>query len=179
MQTPQCRRVFYSFHYREDAWRTQQIRHIGAVDGSKPASPNDWEEVKIGGRVAIQRWIDNQMMGRSCTVVLVGSNTAGRYWINYEIKKSWEKGMGIVGLYIHGLKDNTGQITPKGGNPFVYIECKSTLAFGERNLSSVVKCYSPTGRTSQDKYQWIEDNLKNIIEKAIIIRQNNSNIELF
>ncbi len=33
------------------------------------------------------------MKYRSCTVVLVGENTANRKWINHEIVESWNAGM--------------------------------------------------------------------------------------
>src|SRR3989344_5555990 len=70
---------------------------------------------------AIKRWIKEQMEYRSCTVVLVGKNTANRKWINYEIIKSWDEGMGVVGIYVHGLKNSDGYISEKGENPFDYI----------------------------------------------------------
>ena len=72
------RQIFYSFHYANDSWRASQVRNIGVVDGSNPASDNDWEEVKRGGDDAIRKWISGQMKYRSCTVVLVGSHTANR-----------------------------------------------------------------------------------------------------
>ena len=62
---------------------------MGMVDGNTPVSDNYWETVKRGGDIAIERWINQQIRGRSCTVILVGSKTAGRKWITYEIKKSW------------------------------------------------------------------------------------------
>ena len=65
-------RVFYSFYYNADAWRTSQIRNIGVVEENKAASDNDSETVKKGGDKAIQKWIDDQLNGRSCTVVLIG-----------------------------------------------------------------------------------------------------------
>ena len=30
------RKVFYSFHFDNDAWRAGQVRNIGVVDGSEP-----------------------------------------------------------------------------------------------------------------------------------------------
>ncbi|HBB87746.1 MAG TPA: hypothetical protein DC047_09040 [Blastocatellia bacterium] len=39
------------------------------------SSDNDWETIKNGGASKIQEWIDNQLKGRTCTVVLVGENT--------------------------------------------------------------------------------------------------------
>ena len=62
-----------------------KCRNLGMVDGNTPVSDNDWETVKRGGDRAIKRWIEQQIQTRSCTVVLVGSKTAGRRWITYEI----------------------------------------------------------------------------------------------
>ena len=108
------RRVFYSFHYEPDNWRAAQVRNIGSIEGNRPATDNDWETVKKGGDAAIKRWIAGQMEFRSCTVVLVGSNTANRKWINHEIVKSWDDGMGVVGIHIHGLEDSGGYTSKKG-----------------------------------------------------------------
>lgn len=116
-----ARRVFYSFHYKPDVMRVSQVRNIGRLEANRPASDNDWETVTSGKGPAIKKWIAQQMNGRSCTVVLVGQNTANRKWINYEIVKSWDEGMGVVGIHIHGLKNTDGYISKKGENPFDYI----------------------------------------------------------
>ena len=71
-----ARRAFFSFHFDADNWRASQVRNIGAIEGNSPASDNDWEAVKKGGNPAIQRWIDDQLAGRGCTIVLIGSATA-------------------------------------------------------------------------------------------------------
>jgi len=118
---PIIRRVFYSFHYTQDSHRVFQIRNIGRIERNKPATPNGWETIKKGGKSAIKKWIDGQMKDRSCTVVLVGLKTAGRPWINYEIKKSWSDHMGVVGIRIHGLKDLDCKTSSPGENPFTGI----------------------------------------------------------
>ena len=41
-----ARRVFYSFHYDNDVFRVQQIRHMGIIDGNEPVTVNDWEEIQ-------------------------------------------------------------------------------------------------------------------------------------
>ncbi len=162
------RRVFYSFHYKPDNWRASQVREIGTIEGNSPATDNDWETVTKDGNAAIEKWIAEQMKGRSCTVVLVGTKTAGRKWINHEIVKSWNEGMGVVGIYIHGLKDAGGYISDKGNNPF------DSIKYGEKKkLSSIVKCYNPVGTNSKDRYAWIEKHLANAIEEAIKIRGDN------
>lgn len=162
-----ARRAFYSFHYMPDNWRAATVRNIGVIEGNRPASDNDWETIKQGGDAAIKRWIANQMDGRSCTVVLVGTNTANRKWINHEIIKSWDDGMGVVGIHIHGLKNSEGKTSSKGNNPFDYIGYGNT----GRNLSSIVKCYNPSGSNSQDRYDWIVKHLENAAEEAIRIRR--------
>ncbi|MBE4575725.1 hypothetical protein BOO36_18150 [Vibrio navarrensis] len=164
-----ARRVFYSFHYVPDVMRVSQVRNIGALEANKPASDNDWETVKSGKDVAIKKWIAEQMKGRTCTVVLVGEETANRKWINHEIVESWNNGMGVVGIYIHGLKNMDGNIANKGKNPFDYISYGDS---GEK-LSSIVKCYNPQGTNSKDRYAWIAKHLENAVEEAIQIRKQN------
>ena len=164
-----ARRCFYSFHYKPDSQRASQVREMGAIEGNRPATDNDWETVTGGGDAAIKRWIAGQMKGKSCTVVLVGSKTANRKWINHEIIKSWNDGMGVVGMHIHGLKDLGGKISTKGKNPFDYVTHGPT----KKKLSSIVKCYNPTGSSSKDRYAWIKKHLANAVEEAIKIRNAN------
>ena len=164
-----ARNCFYSFHYQPDSQRAAQVRSIGTIEGNKPASDNDWESIIKGGDAAIKKWIANQMDGKSCTIVLVGNNTANRKWINYEIVKSWDKGMGVVGIYIHGLKNLNRETASKGNNPFDYI----THGPSKKKLSTIVKCYNPSGSTSKTRYDWISKHLSNAVEEAIRIRNEN------
>ena len=72
------RQVFYSFHFKNDCWRTSQVRNIGVIEGNKPVSENDWEEVKRKGDDNIKKWISDQLKYRSCTIVLIGEETSER-----------------------------------------------------------------------------------------------------
>ena len=163
------RKAFFSFHYKPDAWRAAEVRNMGMVEGNTPVSDNDWETVKSGGKTAIKKWIASQMHGRSCTVVLVGSNTAARPLVKYEIIESWNDKMGVVGIHIHGLKNLDGKISAKGSNPFASI----THGNSGKKLSSIVKCYNPAGSNSKERYAWIKKHLANAIEEAIKIREKN------
>ena len=156
------RQVFFSFEYNKDAWRASQVRNMGKVDKSSTFSDNDWEEVKEKSDKTIKEWIDNQLAKRSCLVVLVGATTSGRKWINYEIEKAYELGKGIVGIHIHGLKDQNGEQTSKGSNPFYMKYTRS----GER-LSKYVMCYDPPYTSSKKVYEDIEKNIEQLIESAI------------
>ncbi len=164
-----ARRCFFSFHYKPDSQRASQVRQIGSIEGNQPVTDNDWEAITSGGDDAIKKWIAGQISGKTCTVVLVGSNTANRKWINYEIVKSWNDGMGVVGIYIHGLKNLDGNTSTKGDNPFDYI----TLGSPKNKLSSIVKCYNPAGSDSKERYAWISEHLANAVEEAIKIRSEN------
>ena len=161
-----ARKVFYSFHYVPDNWRVSQVRNIGAIEDNKPAKDNDWETITKGGDKAIETWIENQMSGRSCVVVLIGSGTANRKWINHEIVKAWNANKGVVGVHIHGLKNSEGKTCLKGSNPFEHI----TLSNGTKKLSSIVKTYDPAGGDSAAVYKSIKDNLERWIEEAVAIR---------
>lgn len=182
--TERRRRVFYSFHYKQDNWRTQTVRNIGSVEGSTPVHTNKWEEIKQQGHDAIKRWIKNQLDGRTCTIVLVGSWTASREWVQYEIKESWQRGMGVVGIHIHDLLNQEKQPSQKGQNPF------AKMRVNGQSLAQIVECHDPTqhvdyslentaietlvGYNSQTRsqrvYGWIHDHLSEVIEDAIEIR---------
>ncbi|WP_448671274.1 TIR domain-containing protein [Pseudoxanthomonas mexicana] len=96
------RQIFYSFHFNNDVMRVQQVRNMGLVDGNTPVSVNDWETIKKSS-ASVERWIDNNMKGTSCVIVLIGTDTSKRPWVNYEIKKAWEDGKGLLGIHIHNL----------------------------------------------------------------------------
>jgi hypothetical protein len=163
-----ARRVFTSFHYIPDNWRANQVRNMGKIEGNSVASANKWEEVTNGGNKAIKQWIDDNMSGKSCVIVLVGENTANRKWIDYEIKKAWEEERGLLGIYIHNLKDRNGEKANKGDNPFDNFTLKVNNQV--KKLSTIVKCYDPPYLTSTYVYNYINENIEDWIEEAIEIR---------
>ena len=139
---------------------------MGAIEGNAPVSDNDWETVTRSGDPAIQRWIDSQLEGKSVTIVLIGSQTAGRRWINYEIEKSWNLGKGLLGIHIHNLRNTSSQQSSKGANPFNGF----TLNTGNTTLASVVKTYDPPFFDSTAAYNHIKSSLQWWVEEAISIR---------
>ena len=117
-----ARRVFFSFHYERDIWRASQIRNSWVTKPDRESAgfwdAASWESVKRQGEEAIKRWINNQLNGTSVTVVLIGAETSERKYVNYEIKRSYEIGNGMLGIYIHNMKDQFGRTDTKGKNPF-------------------------------------------------------------
>ena len=141
------RQVFFSFEYDKDNWRAGQVRNMGKVSNDSTFSDNDWESVKKDSELAIKRWINAEMAKRSCIVVLIGSTTSTRKWVKYEIEKAYELGKGIVGIYVHGLKDKDGNQTTKGANPFFNI-----LTNDGHRLSNYVTAYDTSYVTSKYVY---------------------------
>jgi hypothetical protein len=115
-----ARSVFFSFHYQRDIWRVNQIRSIPNVTGCAAAGFRDgslWEEAKKKGDAEIKKLIDGALKGTTVTVVFIGAKTAGRKYINYEIDQSVARGNGLIGVQIHHLKNENGDIDTKGDVP--------------------------------------------------------------
>ncbi|MBE1508542.1 TIR domain-containing protein [Rhizobium viscosum] len=159
-----ARRTFLSFCYQDDHWRVQQVKNMGVVEEQPLLSANKWEEIEDQGDAAIEQWIDDNMKGKSCLIVLIGERTAKRKWVKYEIKKAFNDGKGVLGVYIHNLKDSDGNQAAKGQNPF------DAFKSGDEPLSKWAKVYNPPYTTSSNVYDYIKDNLADWVEKAIELR---------
>ena len=115
-----ARKVFFSFHYERDIWRTNVVRNSGIVDGTAAAGFHDaslWEEAKKKGDADVKKLIDNGLVGTSVTVVLIGAETSTRKFVNYEIEQSIARGNGLLGIYISGIKDQKGNTDTQGPAP--------------------------------------------------------------
>jgi MTH538 TIR-like domain (DUF1863) len=155
--------VFYSFHFDNDVFRVQQVRNMGIVDGDEPVSPNDWEQIKKKGDPAVEKWIDDNMKYKRCVVVLIGSETASRPWVKYEIRKAWQEGRAMIGVYIHNLNCPRNGTCTMGSNPFNYWTVSGT------SMASLVTCHNPN---SYAAYGDISANLQSWVSTAIAQAQN-------
>jgi len=117
-----ARRVFFSFHYERDIWRAGIVRNSWVTKPGREAAgfldDAEREKLKRQGKEVVKRWIDKQLEGTSVTAVLIGAETSSREWVKYEIEKSYERGNGLLGIYIHNIKDKDGNTDTKGNNPF-------------------------------------------------------------
>ncbi len=152
--------VFFSFHYERDAGRVALIRD----HAPSHLICNAWESRKLDTDDEIERWIDNQMGTAACTVVLIGSETATRDWIRYEIEKSWQDGKGLLGVYIHKIPDQNGQDSIRGANPF------DDVTVAGRPLSHLVRVYDPEDVHGLSACEYIRRNVGEWVEEAIRIR---------
>jgi hypothetical protein len=121
-----------------------------AAAGFKDASL--WEETTRKGGAAIKKLIDVALVGTTVTAVLIGSKTAGREYIDYEINQSFSKNNGLLGIYIHNLEDQNGKTDIRGRNPFVDV----LTSFGPH-----VKTYDWIYDDGYDNIgKWVEDAYK-------------------
>lgn len=151
-----ARKTFYSFHYERDSQRVAQVRNSHALadqDEYGVIDAVEWEKIERQGSDAIKRWINDQLRSTSVTVVLIGTETSEREWVQYEIRQSWERGNGLVGVRIHNVKNLDSKTDIAGQNPFD----KIIIADGTP-LSSICKVYDwVTDNGIKNLGQWGED----------------------
>ena len=154
------RRVFFSFDW-DDVWRVNQVRNSWVTKGNYTSAgfvdSVDIEKVKKATEQAIKNWINKQLEGTSVTCVLIGRQTANSKWVKYEIQESIEKENGLIGVYIHNVRDMHGHTSIEGKNPF---------ACPPFNFQPTLKMIYPCCYY----YDWVNDNgyqyLGNWIEEA-------------
>jgi MTH538 TIR-like domain (DUF1863) len=143
--------------------RVQQIRNMGVIEGDEPVSANEWEQLKrkAGG---VEKWIDDNMKYRSCVIALIGAETSKRPWVKYEIKKAWNDGKGLLGIYIHNLNDPNTSTCTQGANPF------SQFSFKKKDgTPASIPVYNPK---STDAYNDIKNNIDAWCEAAIKVKDD-------
>lgn len=142
--------------------RAAQVRNIGMIAGNAPVSPSDWEEVKRKGNSAIKKWIDDNMSHCRCVIVLVGTETAKRPWVQHEIIKAWNDKRGLFGIHIHNIKCPNNGTCAKGANPFEAIKLDNG-----QPMSDYIQCHDPLHFAFLTAYQTISDNMQTWVNSAI------------
>lgn len=155
-----ARSVFYSFHYQNDISRVNVVRNHWITKGGQIVSGvidhAEFEKIKRRGVRAIEDWIDEQLSRTSATVVLIGSETLSRPYVQYEIQQSINRGNVVVGVHIHNIKDLNGNTSAYQSNTTVV------------NLNGIMTSFSDI---ADGIYDWVNDdgynNLGRWIEDAV------------
>lgn len=154
-----ARRTFFSFHFDNDIWRANQVRNCNVVAGCDTAGffdHSEYEEGKKKGGDGIKRMIDRHLRSTSVTVVLIGKQTAYRPWVKYEIAKSVEQNNGLLGIRIHHLKNQYGEIAIwPGPTPVAPSEVSFPVYDWDGDLDRFRKAIEAAGKRS--------DALRNIL----------------
>lgn len=151
-----ARKTFFSFHYERDAWRAANVRNSGVLSNDEEygfIDAADWEKIEREGDAAIKRWIQDQLKNTSVTAVLIGAETASRPWVLYELRESWKRGNAIIGVRIHGIKDQESKTDSFGANPLDVIKFEDGTS-----LSTVCKTYDwVAGKGREHLGEWLEE----------------------
>ena len=157
------RRVYFSFHYKNDIQRVVRIRNSGVIkeSGQPFIDKAEWEKLKLSGDKTIEKWIDRQMDGTSVIILCIGLETYKRRWVMHEIAKAYQERRGIVAIYMNGMKDLNGNSIGFGVNPLSQLQVKE--GEGYKLLSDIYKSYS---WVNDDGYNNIEDWISEAAEAA-------------
>jgi len=152
-----ARSVFFSFHYDRDIWRVEIIRNHYITKGTYQVAGffdhSKREKVKKQGQETIKRFIHKGLKYTTVTAVLIGTKTAEREWVTYEILESCNKGNGMLGIYIHKLRDENGRVDTQGKNPF----CNVKKLKDNQLLSEIIPTYDWVDDNGYDNFQfWVE-----------------------
>lgn len=137
------RYAYYAFHFQCDIQRANVVRNsrtvLAAGDEVGYYDRSLWEEAQTKGDAAIQKLIDDGMVGASVTVVLIGAETYQRRWVLYEIAQSHKVAKGLLGIRLNNTPDWSGN-TETAGPPFDYLTIDRDL-LGNVALSTLYPVY--------------------------------------
>ena len=156
-----ARSVFYSFHYANDINRVMVVRNRWVTQGGQTISgvidSVDFEAIRRQGDKAVKEWIDSQLQGTSVTVVLIGSETLTRPFVQYEICESIKRGNAVIGVYINKIVDMRTGYTSSLCNPHTNIGyCQGdSPAYFDEVCDGLFDYYSNNGYANLGS--WVEE----------------------
>lgn len=105
----QSKNIFISHFHKDDAQVQQLKKRLNDIGCSVRNFSIDSSKHKDGRKpsdAVVQRLLDIRI--KSCTtfICLLGTDTYTRPWVNYEIRKAYQEGKQVVGVYTHGNKDS-------------------------------------------------------------------------
>ena len=139
-----ARRVYFAFHYQNDISRVNVVRNSWLTHPNRETSgffdSSLWEKAKKSGDSAIKRMIQDGLNGTSVTAFLLGSQTAWRPWVRYELEESYNRGNGMLAIRINGIKNLQGLTSV--GSPNIFETFWTTNALGQRQFfNSLYRIY--------------------------------------
>lgn len=104
--------VFISHHHKDDKSVTDFTNLLAGKDYNIRNSSirvneknKDRLEKKQIPRKTLERLLSMKMKWAGTVVVLIGSQTHSREWVNWEIEQAAKQGKRIIGVFEHGGKD--------------------------------------------------------------------------
>lgn len=111
LNSPVRRQIFVSYHHKNDQWYYDAFAQQYGKAGYNVVRDNSLRDALDSDDPAyvMQSIRDNHIHGTSCTIVLCGSDTHGRKYVDWEIKGTLDKGHGLIGVWLP-----TATLTPSG-----------------------------------------------------------------
>lgn len=118
-----ARRCFFSFHYKRDVWRAQQVKNSWLSKDRESAGFFDSSAFETSKKAdsQLKGFLDSELQGSSVTCVLIGAETFSRRWVRYEIVRSFVENKGLLGVYLNGLRNEKSEADVQGYNPFDFL----------------------------------------------------------
>lgn len=127
-----ARRTFFSFHYKPDVQRAQVVKNSWVTREREDAGFFDssaFEKAERTNDDTLKAFLNKSIDGSSVVCALVGTDTASRRWVRYEIQRGVWDGRGILAVRIHTISHFTKGTTTAGTNPLdllgVHVEAKT------------------------------------------------------
>ena len=114
-------RVFFSFYYTADHVRARRVMQdfIGHPDtdatGLIPAE--ELADMAQAGLPAIYAWIEREVSAADAIVVLIGAQTRGRHFVEYELACAQRLQKPLIGVAVNALEDADGRAAGPGDSP--------------------------------------------------------------
>ncbi|GAA1162974.1 TIR domain-containing protein [Nesterenkonia sandarakina] len=113
------RSTFFSFHPEHEPFRSTIVcespqleeRHKAWIRSSR------WNRVSPADDSTTAHLLLKSLKHTAVTAVLIGPDTTNHRWVQHLIEISRKRGNGLFGIYLHNIKNEEGQIAPKGENP--------------------------------------------------------------
>jgi hypothetical protein len=116
------RKVFFSFHYGPDVHRAFVVRNSWVTKEDRTDAgffdASVFEAKKRESKESLKNFLRDGMNGTTVTCVLVGTETALRPWVRYELVRSFQRGNALLGICIHNIKNLQKLTCSPGMNPF-------------------------------------------------------------
>jgi hypothetical protein len=120
-QSP-ARKVFFSFHYKPDVSRAWVVRNSWVTKEDRTDAgffdASVFEAKQRESEDSLKAFLREGLKGTSVTCVLIGTQTALRPWVRYELVRSFHRGNGLFGIRIHEIADFQQKTATPGSNPF-------------------------------------------------------------
>jgi len=100
--------VFISHHSKDDD-HIQQMKDLLYSKGYtiKNSSVDSTKPNRLTSEAAIKRLLKLRIHWAGTFICLIGPETHSRKWVDWEIKKAHQKGKRIIGVFVHGAKEDS------------------------------------------------------------------------